>query len=1087
VLDLAVDMTRRLGGSLLDFVDVLYASSSDDYYGASGQVYRKSEDLRGLFTANTDIVVAAAGRLTAQARADLLHDLRAWNIAKGEAFTTLLVAQAGDGSKAVREAALAALTASPKEQVETLAVELLATGNGAQRAAMVDLLTRLGLPGARAALEAHREKEKTARIATAIDTALTFLGQSASVDAADDAGGYTAIDGRRILIPTLRPLTDGPVPSFGDADTRSLKALIAEANERIEKQNEELKARGQKYSLPSIDEKHAGEVIRQLNGEKLRSEGRLYQFLTYGGGARWMNEALGRLPDARALLLVLGFESNRSVSPFVHGPGAARMNAYLHRPDADLRALEPLALAAGAIVNHGSWRDRRSRPAQKGDFLRVAIQDDGWRHQQERFMGLPREALWPYLAENQTVFDEALGLAATTGVALDRVAAIRALTLLPATPARYYAPLLEVGTGESKAARQEARALLADAPGVEDRLIAMLDDSRQGVRAGVAQWLSARGAKAAIPALRKRLKSEKSEVARAALLTALGRLGEDISKELDPESLLAEAQKGLKSVKGDKLAWLGFADLVPMRLRNGSRLPAEVLRWWAQLAFKLKQPGGNALFQIYLDQLVPADAEALSTWILESWIAYDTAHPSEEAANAHARANAPGHYQAYKRYRADYTEEQAFAQLKAGVLSQFLNSGAESKGVLALALRAPPTLAADRVRAYLKTHGSRTSQAAALLELLAGIGDAVTLQVVIAASIRLKQKGVQKLAGELVTRVAEARDWTLDELADRTVPTAGFDEDGVLALPCGEDSRPYEARLLSDLSVKLRNPAGDDVAALPSGQDETTKDSKKQLSAAKKALKQVITMQSGRLYEALCAARSWATEDWRRAFHDHPVMRRLIERLVWVGVDAQGRAFTFRPSAEGDFTDAGDNPVDLGVLKEIRLAHGALFDDQVAGAWEQHLTDYEVKPLFAQFGRTLLRVSASDAEKTAIEDRKGWVTEAFTIRGVATKLGYERGPAEDGGFFTQYRKPFHSAGLVAVVSFTGNSLPEQNVPAALISLSFEKAGGRSHYYGASNVKLTDVPVVLLSECWNDYHAMAAKAAYDPEWAKRSPW
>jgi hypothetical protein len=72
-----------------------------------------------------------------------------------------------------------------------------------------------------------------------------------------------------------------------------------------------------------------------------------------------------------------------------------------------------------------------------------------------------------------------------------------------------------------------------------------------------------------------------------------------------------------------------------------------------------------------------------------------------------------------------------------------------------------------------------------------------------------------------------------------------------------------------------------------------------------------------------------------------------------------------------------------------------------------------------------------------------------------------------------------------VIEFTGNSLPEQNVPAALISLKFERGAGPGRYSGVT--KLGDVPPVLLSECWNDYQAMAAKAQYDPEWAKKSPW
>jgi hypothetical protein len=428
----------------------------------------------------------------------------------------------------------------------------------------------------------------------------------------------------------------------------------------------------------------------------------------------------------------------------------------------------------------------------------------------------------------------------------------------------------------------------------------------------------------------------------------------------------------------------------------------------------------------------------------------------------------------------------AFASLKAEFMGQYLNSGADSKGVLALVTHARSAIAAERVRAYLKAHGARTSQASALLEMLAGIGDAAALQVVIAAATRLKQKGVQKFARELVTKVAEAREWTLDELADRTVPTGGFDEDGVLALPCGEDGKVYEARLDAGLNVVLRNPAGKEVAGLPSASDEATSASKKSLAAAKKEVKQIVAMQSARLYEALCAERSWTAEDWPRSFHEHPVMRRLVERVVWLGLDAEGKmAGVFRPTAEGDFTNAQDETVDVSVFARIRLAHAALLDQAECNAWEQHLADYEVKPLFAQFDRLLLRPAAEDLQKTSIEDRKGWLTDTFTIRGSATKLGYERGGSLDGGFFNEYRKSFQSAGLAAVIEFTGNSLPEQNVPAALISLKFERAAGPGRYSGVT--RLGDVPPVLLSECWNDYHAIAAKAVYDPEWAKKSPW
>src|SRR5690606_15480404 len=113
----------------------------------------------------------------------------------------------------------------------------------------------------------------------------------------------------------------------------------------------------------------------------------------------------------------------------------------------------------------------------------------------------------------------------------------------------------------------------------------------------------------------------------------------------------------------------------------------------------------------------------------------------------HAQKHASGRLASMVRWVADYTLERAFADLKREFMSVYLNSGAATKGLLALTKRAAPGVAADRVRAYLRNHGSRTSQASALLEMLAAAGSPAALQVVIAAATRLKQKGVQKFAG----------------------------------------------------------------------------------------------------------------------------------------------------------------------------------------------------------------------------------------------------------------------------------------------------------------------------------------------------
>ena len=56
-----------------------------------------------------------------------------------------------------------------------------------------------------------------------------------------------------------------------------------------------------------------------------------------------------------------------------------------------------------------------------------------------------------------------------------------------------------------------------------------------------------------------------------------------------------------------------------------------------------------------------------------------------------------------------------------------------------------------------------------------------------------------------------------------------------------------------------------------------------------------------------------------------------------------------------------------------------------------------------------------------------------------------------------------------------------NIRVVLTELKFTGEGRRSTF------RLKDVPPVMLAECWADYHAVAAKGAFDPDWENISPW
>ena len=1047
--------------------------------------YLRHPGFASVMDAHRAVLAADLPALPAETRDLLIARMRAQAPAT---VTALAPALAVLLAKARSTEAVNALAAVDPDRLAPAIRVALGEAGADGRLRLVSAAAQSGSPALAPVLAERLAGERAGAVRSGIETALATLRPAN--EPAFDAPGYLAVNGSFVALPPVREPDDGPIPPPPPGERARFDALIAtETARRVAELAKVVTERGHSdhsRSLPKpITKEEADAFYAMMTGdttirhEAVWSLGIYLSARTYGPSTEGavLDDMLARLPDAIAL--PVGAHIGEVWTEYLfHSWRAGRLRdrvfAYL-QAGGDFRYvlnIEAVARARRNDMAGGGW------PPRDGDeWLRLQLKRL-YGGAGEEFRALPPAAFWPHLLENLHVIDEALGLSPTGAHKPDRDTALEMLLTLPSAPQRYYAVLLDLAVTARRPGRDHARALLRDAVGLTGRIVALLGDPRADVRAGAAGWLADLRASDACPALFARLAKEKADPVRTALIGALKRLGADLSPVIGPATLVAEAVTGLAGGKAVAPDWLDVNALPVVRFADGAVAPAELVRWWVALATKGRDPTATARFGLYLDQLDPADARAVSAWLLESWIAHDTREWTSDELNAWAIAEAKHLRQSGSWYlRTPYDEHVAsLRRLKAGEMP---NSAIGEKGLLALACRADPVWAAGRVRWYLKHHGRRSRQAEALLDMLAGNGSPAALQVVIAASVRLKQKSVQKHAGELVARFAADRGWTTDQLADRTVPAAGLDDDGVLALPC--DGKAYTARMGPKLELMLFAPTGKPVKALPAGDDEDTTASKKALANAKKELKQIVEMQAARLREAMCFERRWAVEEWLSCFHAHPVMRRLVERLVWEGLDAGGgSAFLFRPTPEGDFTDAGDAPVALAQAAEVRLAHGAMVAGEVASAWEAHLADYEVVPLFPQFGPARGSLDESVRNETAIRDREGWVTDSTTLRGLAAKLGYER-VTGDGGGCTEYEKPFGDT--VAVVEHSGAHAIEETVPAALIALRFRRAADR---YGGF-LPLGKVPAVLVAECRADFHAMAAKAAFDPAWKQVCLW
>lgn len=714
----------------------------------------------------------------------------------------------------------------------------------------------------------------------------------------------------------------------------------------------------------------------------------------------------------------------------------------------------------------------------------------------------PPEDVWPYFAHHVDGLVQLLVGDTANGYSLGRAGLFRAAATLPAQPFALVNALFALALVGGKADRSLAQEALRSHPGKEARIIEALADGKADTRAVAAQWLGRLRHAGAVPALEKAVAKEKHDVAKGAMLDALQLLGQPVEKYLDRKALAADAAKSLAKGMPKDIDWFPWEALPTVKWADTqAAVSREVLQWMLVQAVKQKTPEPNAVLRKYCGMFDASDREALGQFVLETWLHEDTRPITPEEAIANARDMAQSSLQFMNQYpqynqnspHLGKSEEELVAAYLPGCLKQPRGSAIGSKGLLAVAAACCAERAAPPVQRYLKEwYGMRPAQGKALIGMLAWVDHPSATQLMLAIGSRFRTKSFQEEATKQAEALADRKGWTLAELADRTIPTAGFDEDGRLELSYGP--RMFTARLLPDFKVELLNPEGKKITALPEPRQdddaERAKEAKKALGAARKELKSIVDLQTDRLYEALCTERDWPYADWVAYLQRHPVLRHLVQRLVWVETAGTAEALqvrqSFRPLDDGTLTDLDDNEVQLAADARVRLAHDSLLDAGQVAAWQQHLADYEIKPLFQQLGKGLYRLPADKAQADEVVDFEGHMLDTFALRGRALKLGYTRGPSEDGGWFYVYEKRFPTLGLQVVIEFTGNPLPEENRSVALRKLTFASTAGGSNRWERSKIALSKVPAVLLSECYNDLRLIAAEGSgFDPEWQRKS--
>jgi hypothetical protein len=1011
-----------------------------------------------------------------------------------------LLVDLGTGpAKTVREAVLP-LLAGCRDRARPLIDRVLAEGDAPRRNEAVLLLWRLFGRDAAEPLREHAAGESSDRVRQTVENLLAAPADLPAEDAELTAS----------LPPVQIELGEVPLPESAKAGLREFyHEAWKQATQHYERAMEQWNSpqRPKWMSHPVKPEPVSAAALESLFGflEGRRSdlgthESDLRRYYNYGkpGFGEWMAP-----PDVRLIHVVrMAFALNFLQT---HSRGSEGINWY-NTNDLEAyrgRCKEPFGLreldAAVATL-----------PGCKPGYVAKLYLESNTSYRS--FCDWEPAAVWPLFADRLDLLRDALGPSPTRTDytwGTRRLGAFKVVSMFPKLPPGFIALLWDLALSEGKTERPLAQAALATVPDKPAKIQVALRDGKQTVRAAAAEWLGKTGDPAGIAPLKDAFRQEKQEVVKGVVMAALDALGADVNEFLDRDALLKEAEAGLAKKRPKGMEWFPLASLPKLHWQDsGAEVDPRIVQWWVVQGVQQKSPACGPLLRRYLGMCRPHEAAALAKFVLGAWLGHDTAALPQEQAAEMARKDADRQWAAYSQHaywvQMYKDKDNLYRQLFQKYSTDCMGSAIAEKGMLALVAASGDGDCVKLCEQYIrKWFGNRLSQCKCLVEVLGWMRHPLAIQVLLSLSNRFRTKAVRKLAGEHVTSLAEREGWTVDELSDRTIPDGGFerpvDESGaptgdraVLVLDYGP--RRFKVTLDDDLQPVITTEDGKTVknppAAGKSDDADKAKAARKAFTDGKKMVKEVIKRQAERFYEALCTQRSWRFDDWRRYLADHPIVGRLCVRTAWAASGPDDRFLgCFRPLEDGSLTNEKDEEAKFDDDARVRLAHTCNTPADVAAAWVQHFEDYDVTPLFPQFGRDVYQLPEEKQKDTDVVDFTGHCLTTFQLRGKATKLGYIRGDAEDGGCFYLYRKPFPSLELQAVIEFSGSCLPETDVAAALHGLYFErmkKERESGYSWGASKLPLGKVPAVLLSECYNDVKQIAAEGTgYDPKWKERS--
>jgi Domain of unknown function (DUF4132) len=364
---------------------------------------------------------------------------------------------------------------------------------------------------------------------------------------------------------------------------------------------------------------------------------------------------------------------------------------------------------------------------------------------------------------------------------------------------------------------------------------------------------------------------------------------------------------------------------------------------------------------------------------------------------------------------------------------------------------------------------SQHARAVIGLECLRAIGSDVALTHVAGLAQKLTFAALKRRANECLEEIARERDLTRDRLEDRIVPTLDL-ERGARAFELRGEI--YTATVDDGLAPVLHDAGGNVVRDLPkrtAAETERDAETREEWKLFKKQLREVARIAALRLEAAMVAQRSWFADEFATLLVGHPVVGRLVRRLVWIAESATGSAVLFRVGADGGALDDGDGAVALPSTGTLRIVHRLELTDAAVDAWAARLAAAGTEQPFAQLERVTYRLDDVELASDAIHRFDGLPVSEPVLLGRLRTRGWQRGQPQDGGAYTHHWKRFEKAGVAAILHhgmiIVGYRQPDAQV--ALAGCTFVRDRADPDPFAGGRLRLDRIPDVPLSEVCAD--------------------